>query len=409
MGVRLGNIGIPLLMYADDIVILTNTVEEAQRGLDILGQWCTTWGMKVNIKKSQVVHHRNPQRPRCQTELLLNGEPMMYVEHYKYLGCWIHEHGNNNKTVEALTAGAGRSFGRIVNIFKKLGDLGYNSYCTLLDSYVLPIVNYGSAVWGFKDYPAPRVLQNRINRYYLGVHRFTPVAASSIEMDLPDYRYLRWLEMLRYFNRIQNLSEERLPRAMFEFECKHRGDGWLKDIVHITQVLKLDPPVDGMIYDLTDVRNRIVKHVRQEWWSEVSLKPKLRTYAQIRAPDMEKPVVRANIERQQRAILSRLLCGILPLEIETGRFVGVKPENRLCTVCGLAAVEDEMHFLYSCPSLQAIRSSFYVENITAIGDFMLMSDVEKTKYLLSPDRIKEFAKLVDHLFNKRREILYRPR
>ena len=93
---------------------------------------------------------------------------MQYVEHYKYLGCWLNEHSNNQKTVEALTAAAGRSYGRIVGLFKKLGDMGYNTFVTLLQSYVFPVANYGAAVWGFEDYQAPQVLQNKISRFFSG-------------------------------------------------------------------------------------------------------------------------------------------------------------------------------------------------------------------------------------------------
>ena len=49
---------------------------------------------------------------------------MEYVANYKYLGCWINEFGSNDKTVEALTAAASRSHGQIINIFKKMNDMG---------------------------------------------------------------------------------------------------------------------------------------------------------------------------------------------------------------------------------------------------------------------------------------------
>ena len=66
----------------------------------------------------------------------------------------MNEHGNNVKTVEALTAAAGRSYGRIVGLFKELGDMGYHTYSTLYHSYILPVANYAAVVWGFKDHPA---------------------------------------------------------------------------------------------------------------------------------------------------------------------------------------------------------------------------------------------------------------
>ena len=127
---------------------------------------------------------------------------MCYVENYKYLGCWVNEHGSHDKTVQALTAAAGRSYGRIVGLFKTLGDLGYKSFVKLYSSCVLPVANYGAAVWGWKDYPAPRVLQHKISSFYLGCHKYAPNSAVSIEMDIPEIQTVRWQDILRYSNRV---------------------------------------------------------------------------------------------------------------------------------------------------------------------------------------------------------------
>ena len=71
---------------------------------------------------------------------------MEYVSDYKYLGCWMNEFGSNARTIGALTSAAGRSYGRIIGLFKHLGDMGYNSFCTLYDSYVIPVANYAAGV-----------------------------------------------------------------------------------------------------------------------------------------------------------------------------------------------------------------------------------------------------------------------
>ena len=118
-------------MYADDIVVLTESVKKAQSQMGLLSDWCLWWGMKANIKKSQVIHYHNQQKPRCQTPIQLLGQDIQYVDNNKYPDCWVNEFGNNAKTVEALTSAASRSYGRIVGMFRKLGDMGYNSFISL--------------------------------------------------------------------------------------------------------------------------------------------------------------------------------------------------------------------------------------------------------------------------------------
>ena len=139
--------------------------------------------MQINPQKTQVLHARNRQRPRSTFQFSCTGAPLAYTESYKYLGYFVHEHMNNEHHVEILTNATSRSFARIHSIFKSIGNMGVLSYETLDNAYVLPIMNYASGIWGFSDFSKPQVLQNRITRFFLGVHRFAPLAATKSEWD----------------------------------------------------------------------------------------------------------------------------------------------------------------------------------------------------------------------------------
>ncbi len=250
-------------MYADDIVVLADSHEKVQHEMDILSSWCLRWGMKANIKKSQVIHHRNHQRRRCIYPVRLMNQDMEYVADYKYLGCWINEFGNNNCTVEALTSATSRSYGRIIGIFRQLGDMGYGSFMTLYNTYILPIANYAAAVWGFRDYPAPRVLQNKISHFYLGVHWYAPVPATSIEMDILNIQFTLWLEMVRYHNRLVNQKEHHLPRIIYEWERELKVKSWSYDLSQIVKILHLPAPDMNMVYDLKTVGSALYELARK--------------------------------------------------------------------------------------------------------------------------------------------------
>ena len=47
-----------LLLYADDIVIFSNTSEGLQNGLDILSEYCSKWKLTVNIDKTKIMVFR---------------------------------------------------------------------------------------------------------------------------------------------------------------------------------------------------------------------------------------------------------------------------------------------------------------------------------------------------------------
>ena len=393
-----------LLMYADDIVLVAPTRDNAQSMLNVLGAWCNKWGMKVNVAKSQVVHVRNPQRPLCSQKLILNGDPLSFVQNYKYLGCWVNEYLNNAKTVDALTAAAGRSYGRIVNIFKYMGNMGYSTYCMLYESYVLPVANYAAAVWGYQDYPAPQVLQNRIERFFLGVHRFAANAAVQNEMNLLSMRYTCWLETLRFYNRLINLKDSRVTKAILNWDCIEGCRGWLQDVRLIAHKLDIPAPLSGdFTYDLDFIRNKLLEKNQHEWKAECLMKPKLRTYVEAARFEGECALVKSNLSRKKRSVMAKLMTGILPLEVEVGRFQGVPKEERSCRVCGTEAVEDENHFLFDCEKLECVRR----ETLENCGLLHILTEPDRLEMLLSADNMVETASFVDSLFNYRQALLFK--
>jgi len=44
-----------LLLYADDIVLFSQTPEGLQKGFNILQEYCNTWKMKMNVGKMKVM------------------------------------------------------------------------------------------------------------------------------------------------------------------------------------------------------------------------------------------------------------------------------------------------------------------------------------------------------------------
>ena len=99
------------------------------------------------------------------------------------------------------------------------------------------------------------------------------------------------------------------------------------------------------------------------------------------------------------------MCGILPLEVEVGRFQGVKRELRLCRVCGKKAVETEYHFLFSCKRLIYTRKKMPKKLRRSIKG--LNSPQEKLSTLFREHNLKSFAEYLNVLYEARLQALYR--
>ena len=108
--------------------------------------------------------------------------------------------------------------------------------------------------------------------------------------------------------------------------------------------------------DLNVATTLLINKMEDEWRVNVSLKPKLRSYIIFKNSFGEEEFLTCLRSRAKRSLLSQLRLGILPLEIEVGRFRGIDLENRICKICNIN-IEIECHFLCECPCYQDYRET----------------------------------------------------
>ncbi len=212
---------VSLLMYADDIVLLAENPDNLQKMLDNLHDWCTKWRMKTNQSKSQIVHFRPSRCNRTNFEFKIANQKLDIVDQYKYLGVLLNEYLDFSHTASLLSASASRALGAIIGKTKKLREVGFNTFSKMFDTCVNTILNYSSEIWGFKDYKCCDDVQYRAIRYFLGLHRFTPLLSLRGEMGWDSLQQLRWLCIARYWSRLLKMDPSRLTRILFEWEYEY--------------------------------------------------------------------------------------------------------------------------------------------------------------------------------------------
>ena len=141
----------------------------------------------------------------------------------------------------------------------------------------------------------------------------------------------------------------------------------------------------------------------EEWKNCIENKPKLRTYKNIKCSFGTEEYVKMNLTRPQRSILAQIRLGILPLFIETGRYTGVKIENRICSLCNQNKVENELHFLLTCTYYKNERSAFF-RNLDRSNFSYSQADNFKILCSLYP---RQLSKYISSIWNKRKEAIYR--
>ena len=134
------------------------------------------------------------------------------METYKYLGVIFHEKSEFSQTADALATGGGRALGGLISKLYGFKEFGFKTFEIFYYSCVVPVTDYGSSVWGYKSYAQLDYIQNRAIRYFLGVRRFTPILAIIGDSGWLPSQYRRWLNILRFLNRLLLMDDSRLTK-----------------------------------------------------------------------------------------------------------------------------------------------------------------------------------------------------
>uniref|UniRef100_A0A3P8SLN3 Reverse transcriptase domain-containing protein n=1 Tax=Amphiprion percula TaxID=161767 RepID=A0A3P8SLN3_AMPPE len=86
-GVRFGDLRIPSLLFADDVVLLASSCQDLQLSLDRFAAECEAVGMRISTSKSESMVL---SRKRVECTLRVRDEVLPQLEEFKYLG-FVHE------------------------------------------------------------------------------------------------------------------------------------------------------------------------------------------------------------------------------------------------------------------------------------------------------------------------------
>ena len=160
------------------------------------------------------------------------------------------------------------------------------------------------------------------------------------------------------------------------------------------------------LVDLDVAVARMLRMNKQLWMLEASTKSKLRTFLEVHEDaENAKAIVHSNLSRAQRSLTAKIKLGILPLQLEVGRWKDDPVEYRSCRLCGDGTLENEFHFIMYCDSFKPTRTQLYQE-LHAKSDIDLYGKPESVlKGMLSKGNIKIFARYLEQMWSER-SLLY---
>ena len=75
-------------MYADDLVLISESKEGLQLQIDSLAKYCRKWKLKVNTKKTKCIIFNRGNKP-LKSDFYVDGNKIECVKTFTYLGFTI--------------------------------------------------------------------------------------------------------------------------------------------------------------------------------------------------------------------------------------------------------------------------------------------------------------------------------
>ena len=137
-GCKVGDTYLGCILYADDILLLSQSVSCMQNMLCICDVVAKRLDLKFNANKSSVMRIGKRCMIKC-SDLLVNGVVVPFVEEIKYLGVYIRKSLTFFRSFSLAKISFFRSFN---SIYSKASRAGEDVLVNLFKSYCVPILTY---------------------------------------------------------------------------------------------------------------------------------------------------------------------------------------------------------------------------------------------------------------------------
>ena len=385
-------------LYADDLVILSQSKEGLQRSIDRVNEFAKTKHLSINVIKSKTMVFNHSGR-FIRDSFILNGTILEPVQSFCYLGFDIKCSGTVKHAKNILNDKGNKALRPLLCVISRF-NIPAKTALRLFHSYVSPILLYNTENWFTlndkdlqkfdKDFIFSETSTSNIDithrkllKYILGVSRSCPSLAiygetGEIPISIKGYRLA-----LNFWHRVTSLLNTSLAKKALLENIELRTN-WIRTIEKLINTFNLADKI-GNHEKFKEATKQALEDSYRKFWTNSLMDPtlaRLLFYKNIKTEfKMENYFETLGFEH--RRVIAKLKCSDHTLEIEKGRHKGIPRLERKCTLCHNDLVEDEMHFLFSCKAYNVLRAKYKIEHYTMAQE--LFNDANNNtlgKYLI---------------------------
>ena len=136
---------IPDLEYADDMCLISDSMDELEEMLSDLDESCNEMGLTISTRKTNLMAVAQDQKQSSrQVQLQLADEPVDVVEEFEYLGSIVMSDCELDREINVQIRKASSSFRSLCRILWYQQKIKMSTKMRMFKAAILPILLYGS-------------------------------------------------------------------------------------------------------------------------------------------------------------------------------------------------------------------------------------------------------------------------
>eukprot|EP00745_Piridium_sociabile_P032735 TRINITY_DN5549_c0_g1_i12.p1 TRINITY_DN5549_c0_g1~~TRINITY_DN5549_c0_g1_i12.p1 ORF type:complete len:436 (-),score=19.73 TRINITY_DN5549_c0_g1_i12:134-1441(-) len=395
-----------LLLFADDIILLSDTVSGLQNQLSVLKEEADRLGLTVNLDKTDIMVFRMGGHLSIWERWFYGNDEVKVVNSYKYLGLSFTTKLSLNLTWMEICRKGKKGVLEILKTLRKLNCIDCNILFRIFDSQIEPLLTYGAEIWGLS-----RNLQmERVHTFAIKRFLSIPVHASNKIIYGETGRYPLYVKSytkcIRYWLKLVKLPQTRLCKQAYDMMLTQMELGYENWSSSVNNVLSENGfgvvwMCQGVGHDkqfISEFKTRLVDNFKQNWHSDMENKEKYSWFYSFKSMFQVEKFLGVITNKWHRSNYARFRLRTFGFNANKRWFQPGTSTEIPCPLCDYS-VDNEIHFVFDCKALEKVRSRCEVFG----KDAALRKDLISLLSSEDDDTIISVAKYISEAWSIRRK------
>ena len=352
-----------ILLYADDTIIMAETADEMQKALNALHDYCQQWKLEVNLDKTKIVIFAS-RRVDDYPAFLLGHELVKVADEYLYLGVTFYRTGHFGRTIERQISQAARAFYSLLWRANQM-NLSPDFIMDLYQKTVVPILTYGSEVWGFSDIDAMEVFHRKCIKTILGVGAATANHFAYGESGMEPLSVVISKKMANFWLKVARGKQSKIVSMLYLLlKRKHYSTNFVSDWIYEMHARMDELGLEnvwrtegvGLSTDMIEasIKSRVTVLNKERWKNLMRQSQSCETYKLYKHELKVDSYLSGSLPAKYARNVSRFRCRSNYLPASSFERFTQEEFRPTCPFCWSQRA-DEIHYMCRCPHFRDAR------------------------------------------------------